>query len=403
MSLSRRQLLGGLAVGLGGAAVGAGAGAAAGAAVGRGNDAAAPVPPEPLGQSMVPFFGVHQAGIETPAQAFAAFAALDLLPGATIESTGRLMRLLSDDAARLTQGRAALADPEAEMAAVPARLTITFGFGPGFFDVLGLGSQRPDGLVEIPPMKIDDLQPRWSGGDLLIQVCADDPVTLSHALRMLWKDSRAFARQRWLQQGFLDAAAMRAAGTTPRNLMGQVDGTVNPRTPEQFDDVVWSDGPPAWLAGGTMLVVRRIAMDMEGWDAVDRPDRENVIGRRLADGAPLTGSAEFDPVDLEAEDAAGLPVISDFAHIRRANTGGGAPFLRRGYNYDLGARADGTTDAGHIFTAYTNDIEGRFVPVQRTLAELDLLNQWTTPIGSAVFALPPGAEPGGWVGETLLG
>lgn len=43
------------------------------------------------------------------------------------------------------------------------------------------------------------------------------------------------------------------------------------------------------------------------------------------------------------------------------------------------------------------------MPVQRTLAELDLLNQWTTPIGSAVFALPPGAEPGGWVGETLLG
>ncbi|MEV0131080.1 hypothetical protein AB0H83_21775 [Dactylosporangium sp. NPDC050688] len=26
-----------------------------------------------------------------------------------------------------------------------------------------------------------------------------------------------------------------------------------------------------------------------------------------------------------------------------------------------------------------------------------------TPIGSAVFAIPPGCEPGGWVGRTLLG
>jgi dye decolorizing peroxidase len=58
---------------------------------------------------------------------------------------------------------------------------------------------------------------------------------------------------------------------------------------------------------------------------------------------------------------------------------------------------------GHIFAAYTADIEDRFVPVQQALAELDLLNQWTTPIGSAVFALPPGATEGGWVGETLLG
>ncbi|SNQ49443.1 hypothetical protein FRACA_3300004 [Frankia canadensis] len=37
------------------------------------------------------------------------------------------------------------------------------------------------------------------------------------------------------------------------------------------------------------------------------------------------------------------------------------------------------------------------------LAELDLLNEWVTPIGSAVFAIPPGCAAGGFVGETLLG
>lgn len=31
------------------------------------------------------------------------------------------------------------------------------------------------------------------------------------------------------------------------------------------------------------------------------------------------------------------------------------------------------------------------------------MNDWITPIGSAVFAVPPGRGPGRWVGETLLG
>jgi dye decolorizing peroxidase len=31
------------------------------------------------------------------------------------------------------------------------------------------------------------------------------------------------------------------------------------------------------------------------------------------------------------------------------------------------------------------------------------MNDWITPIGSAVFPVPPGCQPGGWVGEGLLG
>jgi dye decolorizing peroxidase len=48
------------------------------------------------------------------------------------------------------------------------------------------------------------------------------------------------------------------------------------------------------------------------------------------------------------------------------------------------------------------DIDRQFVPVQRRLAELDLLNQWTTPVGSAVFAILPGCAEGGWLGESVL-
>lgn len=397
MTISRRQFVTGAALGVGGIAVGA-AGATAVAA------SESPAPPE--GSQTEPFYGAHQSGIATPAQAYAVFAAYDLRPGVTRVEIGRMMRLLSDDAARLTQGRPALGDTEPELGALPSRLTVTFGFGPAFFAQVGLADQRPPGLEQLPGFEIDALEERWSGGDLLIQVCADDPVTLAHAQRMLWKDARAFVTPRWRQDGFVTARGSAEAGTTPRNLLGQVDGTINPRSAEEFDAMVWSDGPPSWFSGGTMLAVRRIRMDLDRWDRVDRPDREQTVGRTLDTGAPLTGTDEFDAPDLDALGSNGFPVISDFAHIRRARIATGATgpqFLRRGYNYDLGEDASGVTDAGHIFTAYAADLATQFVPVQQALSDIDLLNQWTKPIGSAVFALPPGAPEGGWVGEGLLG
>lgn len=396
MSITRRQLLGGAALGLGGVAVGATAGAVAGSA------ADAPAEPQTHGGDTEPFFGMHQSGIQTPAQAYAVFSAYDLGDDADRASVARMMRLLSDDAARLTQGLPALADLDEELALAPSRLTVTFGFGPRLFDVIDRPGQRPPSCEQLPAFKIDALQEKWSGGDLLIQICGDDPTSVSHARRMLWKDTRAFATKRWQQNGFLDARGTQQPGTTPRNLMGQVDGTTNPRSDEQFAATVWNSNPPEWFVGGTMLALRRIAMNLETWDAVSRADRENTIGRRLRDGAPLTGDDEFDPLDLTAVDSQGIPVISDFAHVRRAHTGPEAPFLRRGYNYDLGTTPAGATDAGHIFTAYAADLTSQFIPVQQTLADQDLLNIWTTPIGSAVFALPPGAADGGWVGAELL-
>ncbi len=44
----------------------------------------------------------------------------------------------------------------------------------------------------------------------------------------------------------------------------------------------------------------------------------------------------------------------------------------------------------------------QFVPLQQRLDQADALNTWTTAIGSAVFAVLPGFEPGGWLGEALF-
>ena len=352
------------------------------------------------GDATVAFHGTHQAGIATPAQALATFLGLDLRADVDRDALRRMMRILTDDAARLTQGRPALADSEPELAVAPARLTVTVGFGPGLVD--RAAGARPAWLAPLPPFSIDRLQPEYCDGDLLLQVAADDPLTVAHASRMLLKDARGFATLRWTQHGFRRAYGTEAPDTTMRNLFGQVDGTTNPvpGTPD-FDRIVWAtDG---WLAGGTALVIRRIHMDLDRWDRLDRGGREQSVGRFLSNGAPLTGRLEHDEPDLDAVTALGFPVIPEFSHLRRARSQDPAErIVRRVYNYDVPAGGEQVSDSGMIFVALQADVARQYVPIQQRLADLDLLNEWTTPIGSAVFAVPPGCEPGGYLGETLL-
>ncbi|MFG1863347.1 Dyp-type peroxidase [Microbispora bryophytorum] len=394
LRLTRRGLLTGGAVAA--AAAACAPASAVPDAVGRTSAGPAPLPG---GDAVEPFHGAHQAGVATSPQTFAVFAGFDLRTGTGRVALARLMRLLTDDARRLTRGEPALADTDAELALLSARLTVTFGFGSGLFKAAGAEHLAPQAL---PPFKVDALQSSWSGGDLLVQVCADDRVTLAHALRVLVRDARSFATVRWTQHGFRQSPQVRAPGTTQRNLMGQLDGTVNPPPGSaDFERAVWvRDG---WLRGGTTLVLRRIRMDLEKWDAADRSAKEFSVGRRLDTGAPLTGRAETDEPDFAALGPSGLPIISEYAHIRRARVADpGLRILRRAYNYENGLSPEGRPDAGLLFASYQADVARQFVPIQQRLAEVDLLNQWITPIGSAVFAIPPGCSPDGWIGETLL-
>lgn len=396
----RRHLL------LGGAAAGVGALAAVGAQL------AGTAPPEvptaaedgANGTRTVPFYADRQAGVGTAAQAHGVFVALDLKAGTTPERLKSLLKLLSDDAANLTQGKAALADTEGELAVRPARLTVTFGFGPGIFRVLG-PDRASEGPPELPAFSIDKLVPELSGGDLLLQICADDPLTVAHAQRMLLKDSRSFTTVRWVQSGFRRAYGTEQSGTTMRNLFGQVDGTSNPAPGSaEFERVVYGDeSTPAWTPNGTSLVIRRISMNLDKWDELDRSGREESVGRRLANGAPLTGTAEHDEPDFAAVTPVGFPVIADFSHLRRARPEDVSQrIFRRAFNYDSVPGPGGVSESGLIFASYQADVHRQFVPIQRRLDELDLLNLWTTPVGSAVFAIPPGCAPGGFVGDGLF-
>ena len=390
--LSRRRLLGGGVAAAGAAGV---AGIAASADRWRTEE------PSDPGTVREPFFGAHQGGVATVPQQHAAFVAFDLRTGTTRADIAGVLRIWSGDAARLCQGEPALGDTEPELARRPARLTVTVGFGPRVFTVAGLDSARPVWFAPLPGFGIDRLDPAFCDGDLLLQICADEATAVAHALRALSRSVTSLVAVRWIQRGFRNAAA----GHTMRNLMGQVDGTVNIAPGADFDRLVWDDGAGhPWLRGGTSLVLRRIAMNLDTWDELDPDGRELSVGRRIATGAPLTGVRESDDPDFAAVDAHGIAVIPPSSHIARAHhTGDGERFLRRGYNYDDAPAPGVTSNSGLLFAAYQRDIAAQYLPVQRRLAEFDALNTWTTPIGSAVFVVPPGISgPREYLGQTLL-
>ena len=175
------------------------------------------------------------------------------------------------------------------------------------------------------------------------------------------------------------------------------------------DEFVWvapSDVPGAasWMAGGTYLVARRIRMHIEVWDRTNLQEQEATIGRTKAVGAPLGKEQEFDEPDFAKQGADSQPAIPVDAHVRLAHADNlnGVRILRRGYNFTDGSDGVGHLDAGLFFLAFVRDPGKQFVPMQRALAEKDVLNEYIEHNGSALFACPPGVREGGYWGDALF-
>ncbi|MEJ5919734.1 MULTISPECIES: Dyp-type peroxidase [unclassified Corynebacterium] len=404
--VSRRGFLAGL--GIGAAATGAAVSQGAPVANAVGLERPKPEEPKPpLQEAVVPFDGVHQAGIQTASQAHLWMIAFSIKEGVDKEKLRRLLSVWTTDARDMAAGKAPRTDLEPEMYQSPANLTITLGLGEGFFKAAGVEDKKPEWLKPLPEYKTDQLDEKWNDGDLCLQVCADDPMMLSHASRYMIRNGAPYVDVKWVQEGFLPAHGSLKPGETPRNRFGQLDGTVNPRTDDEFNDQVWIDEGPAWLRGGSCLVVRRIEMDIDGWDILDRPSREEVTGRTLDTGAPLGGKNEFDPVDPDATDEYGLPLIDKNSHVALAMPPKDDPeqkLHRRVYTYDLPPEPDHrfTSNTGLIFACYQKDPLKQFDPIQKRLDELDRLNQWIFHIGSAVFVMPRGTKEDEYWAQDLL-
>jgi deferrochelatase/peroxidase EfeB len=409
----------------GGAAVAAGAGLATSGVT---HAALTRTHADDVQRQIEPFYGAHQGGVVTPQQSHSYVAAFDLKTDKR-EEVIALLREWTQAAARMTQGKPAgsleTADdkPAADSADVlglgASSLTITFGFGPGLFtsrdgkDRYGLASKRPAALVDLPRFNGDQLIAEKTGGDLFVQACANDAQVAFHAVRQLARMGYGAIQMRWGQAGFLSGPK----GQTPRNLMGFKDGTNNPSTakPPLMNQFIWASAADApWMQGGTYTVVRRIRITLEHWDQMELGFQEQVFGRHKYSGAPIGQKSEFDAVDLKAADKDGNPVIPDNSHVRLSNqaNNAGAQILRRSYSYNDGTnfyierwppwRQETEYDAGLIFIAHQADPRTGFIPINEKLSKFDVMNQFTTHIGSAIFAVPPGAREGSYVGAGLF-
>jgi deferrochelatase/peroxidase EfeB len=371
---------------------------------------------------VVPFHGRHQAGIATPVQDRLLFAAYDVKRDDRDELIG-LLREWTRAAAHMSAGRPVGRDnndvstPQDDtgetLGLKPARLTLTFGFGPSLFERdgqprFGLAGRRPPPLIDLPEFNSDVLDPARSDGDLAVQACADDPQVAFHAVRNLSRIGRGVVSVRWSQLGFGRTSTTSPDAATPRNLMGFKDGTNNIKSDQAdlLNSDVWvgNRDEPAWMENGSYMVVRRIRMLLEVWDRSTLDDQQMTIGRVKDSGAPLGRRAEHDAVDLQAR-SGGEPVIPADAHIRLAApaSNDGARMLRRGFSFTDGIDpVRNQLDAGLFFIAFQRDPRRQFIPIQERLGQEDALNEYIRHTGSGLFACPPGTRRGGYVGESLF-
>ncbi|HEX6681274.1 MAG TPA: iron uptake transporter deferrochelatase/peroxidase subunit [Candidatus Limnocylindrales bacterium] len=377
-------------------------------------------PDNPAGASpadAVEFYGQHQAGIISPVQDRLHFVAFDVIS----DSRDKFVQMLqqwSEAAARMAAGRdagligAVGGHPEAPpddtgeaLGLPPSQLTLTVGFGPSLFKRFGgLASQKPAALEELPHFPGDTLRPEISGGDLCVQACANDPQVAVHAVRNLARIGFGVVSVRYSQLGFGRTSSTTRDQATLRNLMGFKDGTANIKAEDTdlLKQHVWvqPEEGPQWMVGGSYLVTRRIRMIIETWDRTPLAEQEMIIGRDKGEGAPLGKTKEFDEPDFSNE------LIVPEAHIRLAHrsTNDGARMLRRGYNFVDGSDGLGRLDAGLFFIGYQRDPRTAFVPVQRSLARADVLNEYIRHTSSGVWAVPPGVNgPNDFWGSALFG
>jgi len=273
--ISRRRLLG--TAGATGLALGA-AGGAAGYAAAPSDKA---VPLTSVGADMAMFHGKHQPGITTALHSSGHLIAFDLAAGAGRKEATALLRRWSTTAQRLMAGEAATQDDtDVARDAGPSSLTVTFGFGHSFFARTGLDKQRPVALDPLPDFSSDHLDKARSNGDLWVQIGANDALVAFHALRAIQKDTGSSARVRWQMNGFNRSPGATVQPMTARNLMGQLDGTRNPKPSEtDFDERIFvpASGDPEWMTNGSYAVVRRIRMLLDTWEQLSVKAQEVTV------------------------------------------------------------------------------------------------------------------------------
>ena len=345
-----------------------------------------------------PFHGAYQAGIVTPQPKYLQFGSLD------VTATGKaglrdLMRSLTATAADLTAGKSGSETFD------PARLTITFGLGASAFDSrFGIAAHRPPALVDMPDFKGDKLEPDLTGGDIGVQCTATSHEVVDRALHAIVAAAHGAATLRWSQYGFVRDPLPGEKGGTPRNILGFKDGTNNLKADDsaKMRSNVWvnaGDGP-GWMTNGTYMVTRNLKVLVANFLIEPLDVQQYAFGRYKASGAPFGQTNEFAPVIVSKE-----PPDSHIMVANPRRPGSEAErILRRSYTFTDGFDGQVSNPTGGLFfIAFNRDPRRQFIPIQQRLSVHDRFTvEYPVPRGSAMYAVPPGIRPDGYVGESIL-
>lgn len=360
---------------------------------------------QPLSQKRYDFFDKYQAGIITPPQRHIYFLVADLHSNDKKAIQAMFMQW-TQMAARLTYGQN-IADytdnphiPPIDTGEADSLdawgLTLTFGVSPSFLTKLGMQHLTPSDFQDLPKFPRDQLQENLSGGDICIQACSDDPQVAFHAVRQLVRQARSLITMRYSRMGF---TSFDSPNQTPRNLFGFKDGTANADTLKNQQQHIWRDD--GWLFDGTYLIVRTIAMHLETWDRTSLNGQEETFGRHRDSGAALGSRDEFDPLDIKAKDENGNLIIPDNSHTHLAKKTN-RQMLRRSYSYASGVDPrTGQFDAGLLFISFQRSPQ-QFIDIQNSFGNTDKMTEYTTHIGSGLFACFGGVSKNGYLGQALF-
>lgn len=306
--------------------------------------------------------------------------------------TGRPATLLAELGQLVT---ALTAGPGTELAGLaPGDLTCTFGIGPRL--VAGVDPRLP-GARELPEYRRESVDPAARGGDLMVQLCASDPLLPALVLSALSGVAGQRLVPRWRQEA-VRGAPVRFGETVSaaRNLFGFVDGIVGPRTATEFDHAVWLSGPRP-VAAGTIAVVRRMRLDLPRFLALPQAGQEAVFGRTRHNSVPLSGGDPGAEVDLGAKTPDGRYLIPANSHVRRAHPAvAGVPTMAR-RSYSIPA-----PEPGLLFISFQNALR-TFTATMARMDASDALLGFTTTTASATFLVLPGFDADRPLGSTLLG
>ncbi|USA02769.1 Dyp-type peroxidase [Streptomyces lydicamycinicus] len=332
-------------------------------------------PSSPASPTRVAPTGRHQAGITLPqpAQPNLLVVVADLGDAVAV---GPLLAELGQAVHTLTAGT----DPRL-LGLLPGDLTVTIGVGPR---LVRMADPSLPGAADLPRFSREQIAPQARGGDLLLQICAGDPLLLPVVAAALLEQAGHRVRERWRQSGRRGPDIPVDKGiSAPRNLLGFIDGIVGPHTTAEHRRHLWLAGPAA-VAGGTIAVVRRMELDLPRFSALSVAEQEAVFGRRRATGVPLSGgTAAWDP-DLGAKTPDGRYLVPADAHVRRASPHvvGVGLMLRRSYSTD---------DPGLLFISFQNDLR-TFTNTLARMDDSDALLRFTTTTAGATFLILPGFD-----------